>query len=84
MMPVIQNAIAFAHFLAGDYYKASAVVAQVLREKPDNHLALRYAATSNALAGRAKEAQQAMARLRQIDPKLRVSDLKDLTPLSPT
>jgi hypothetical protein len=28
-----------------------------------------------------EEAQQAMARLRQIDPELRISNLKDLTPL---
>jgi TolB-like protein len=81
MMPVIQNAIAFAHFLAGDYDKTSAVAEQVLREKPDNFLALRHAAASNALAGRVKEALQAMARLRQIDPELRVCDLKDLVPL---
>jgi predicted Zn-dependent protease len=80
-MPVAQNAIAFANFFAGDYDKASAVAAQVLREKPDYYVTLRYAAASNTLAGRAEEAQQALARLRQIDPELRVSNLKDLTPL---
>jgi hypothetical protein len=42
---------------------------------------LRVFAASNALAGRLKDAQKAMARLREIDPTLRVSDLKDLTPL---
>ena len=81
MIPVIQNAIAFAHFLAGDYDKASSVVEQVLHEKPDNYIALRYAAASNALAARVREAQHVMARLRQIDPELRVSNLKDMTPL---
>jgi len=81
MMPVIQNAITLAHFLAGDYDKAWTVVARVLREKPDNHVTLRYAAASNALAGRMEEAQQTMARLRQIDPEMRVSDLKDMVPL---
>ena len=35
------------------------------------------AAASNALAGRPEEAQKAMARLRQLDPELRVSNLKD-------
>ena len=54
---------------------------QVLREKPDNYVTLRYAAASNALAGRMKEAQRALARLRQIDPELRVSNLNDFTPL---
>ncbi len=76
-----RNAIAFANFLAGDYDKASSVAAQVLREKPDFPLTLRYAAASNALGGRLKEAEQAMAHLRQIDPELRVSNLKDMTPL---
>ena len=54
---------------------------QVLREKPDFGVALRYSAASNALAGRMEEAQQAMARLRQIDPELRVSNLNDFAPL---
>jgi TolB-like protein len=81
MMPVVQNAVAFAHFFAGDYDKASSVAAQVLREKPDYYVTLRYAAASNALAGRMKEAQQVMVRLRQIDPELRVSNLNDFAPL---
>src|SRR5260221_299047 len=80
LMPVIQNAIAFASFFAGDYDKASSVAEQVLREKPDFHATLRYAAASNALGGRLNEARQAMARLRQIDPALRVSNLKEQTP----
>ena len=46
-----------------------------------SYVTLRYAAASNALAGRMEEAQQAMARLRQIDPELRISNLKNLTPL---
>jgi TolB-like protein len=81
MMPSIQAAIAFANFLAGDYDKASSVAEQVLRETPDGPVPLRYAAATNALAGRMKEAQQAMARLRQIDPELRVSNLHDFAPL---
>jgi hypothetical protein len=39
------------------------------------------AAAGDALAGRLEEAQRAMAHLRSIDPELRVSNLKDLTPL---
>ena len=54
---------------------------QALSEKPNMQLALRAAATSNALAGRIEEAQKVMARLRQIDPALRVSNLIDQTPL---
>ena len=81
VMPSIKLAIAFASFFAGDYDKASSLAEQVLRETSDSYLALRYAAASNALADRPKEAQLAMARLRQIDPELRVSNLHELAPL---
>jgi TolB-like protein/DNA-binding winged helix-turn-helix (wHTH) protein len=81
MMPLIQVAIAFANFFIGDYDKASCVAEHVLREKPDYSVALRYAAASNALAGRMKEAQYAIARLREIDPELRVANLHDMAPL---
>jgi len=80
-LPNIRAAMAFAYFISGDYDKASSLAEQALQEKPDFHTALRYAAVSNALAGRLAEAQQAMARLRQIDPALRVSNLKEMTPL---
>jgi hypothetical protein len=35
---------------------------------------------SHALAGRADEARRAMDRLRQLDPALRISNLRDLLP----
>jgi TolB-like protein len=81
LMPNTLSAMAFSHFFMGDFEKSSSLAERALREKPDFHPALRYAAASNALAGRLAEAQQAMARLRQIDPSLRVSNLKDMTPL---
>jgi tetratricopeptide (TPR) repeat protein len=81
LMPVIRSGAALAHLVAGQYDKASSLAEQVLRERPDLHMALRFAAAGNALAGRCKDAQIEMARLRQIDPLLRVADLKFLTPL---
>jgi TolB-like protein len=81
LMPSIHAGIAFAHFIVGDYHKASSLAEQVLQERPDLHIGLRLAAAGNALAGRLEKAQNAMERLRHIDPNLRVSDLKDLTPL---
>jgi adenylate cyclase len=72
---------AFAHVLAGRYDEASSHAEQALIENPHSHQALRMAAVSHAFAGRMEGAQQAMARLREIDPALRVSNLKDLTPL---
>ena len=81
LMSSIHGGMAFAHFFAGRYDEASSFAEQALRERPDFHMGLRVAAASNALAGRPSQAQKAMARLRHIDPKLRVSDLKDVTPV---
>ncbi len=54
---------------------------KALREKPDYLSAIRVAAASSALSGRPEDARQAMERLRQMDPALRVSNLKDRIPL---
>src|SRR5262249_34355093 len=77
-MPRMQNATAHAHFFAGRYEEASLWAAMVLRERPDFHDGLRIAAASNALAGRPEAAQKALARLRQLDPALRGSNLRDI------
>jgi hypothetical protein len=39
------------------------------------------AAVSNALAGRLDEAKKFMERMREMDPALRISNLKDFLPL---
>jgi TolB-like protein/tetratricopeptide (TPR) repeat protein len=76
-MPRVQAAIADAHFHAGRYDEASSWAAIAIREVP-YHNGLRIAAASNALAGRLERAQIVMARLRQLDPELRVSNLKSV------
>ena len=75
------SGIAFAHVLAGRYHEAASHAEQALRENPNFHLALRGAAMAHALAGRVERAREVMERLRQIQPALRISNLKDLTPL---
>ncbi len=80
-MPLALSVSAFAHFFAERYGEALSQIDEVLRENPDFHPALRLSAAANALAGRLEEAQRSLKRLRQIDPVLRVSNLKDLTPL---
>ena len=77
-MPRMQNGTAHAHFFAGRYEEASSWAAMVLRERPDFHDGLRIAAASNALVGRLEAAQIAMARLRELDPALRVSNLRNV------
>jgi tetratricopeptide (TPR) repeat protein len=80
-MPRSLSGSAFAHFFAGRYDEACSLADQVLQESPNLHPGLRVCAASHALAGRIERARDAMTRLRQIDPKLRVSNLGDLTPL---
>jgi hypothetical protein len=48
-----------------------------LQDNPDYQPGLRMAAASNAMAGRPEQAHKAVARLRQLNPTLRVSTLKD-------
>ena len=49
-----------------------------LQDNPDFQAGLRIAAASNAMAGRPEQAHKAVARLRQLNPALRVSNLKDV------
>jgi TolB-like protein/Tfp pilus assembly protein PilF len=75
----MQTAMAWAHFTAGRYDEASSWADRAMVEQSNCAPTLRIAAASNALAGRLEKAQKAMARLREYDPTLRVSDLKGLS-----
>jgi hypothetical protein len=72
---------AFAHMLADRFDEASSWAERAFREEPNYHPTAIITAASNALAGRLKEAGHAMERLRQIDPTLRISNLKDRHPI---
>ena len=76
-----QTGCAHACFFAGQHDEASLWSQKALREQPSFMTTNRIAAASYALAGRLEEAQQAMTRLRQLDPALRVSNLEDQIPL---
>jgi tetratricopeptide (TPR) repeat protein len=78
IMVGFQTATALAHFIAGRHDEASAWAAKALRENPNFPSALRMAAASNAFAGRIEEANRALARVRQLDPALRVSNVRDI------
>jgi adenylate cyclase len=69
---------AHAHFFLGRYDEAASWAAMALQDNPDIQGGLRIAAASNAMAGRPEQAHKAAARLRQLNPALRVSTLKDL------
>jgi adenylate cyclase len=77
----MRTGTSYAHFLLGRFDEAVLWAAMALQDKPDFQPGLRIAAASNAMAGRPEQAHKAMARLRQLNPALRVSNLKDV--LSP-
>ena len=77
----MQTGTAYAHFHLCRFDEAVTWTAMALQEKPDFQPGLRVAAASNAMAGRPEQAHKAMARLRQLNPALRLSNLRNL--LSP-
>jgi tetratricopeptide (TPR) repeat protein len=78
LMFSLEAGIALAHLLAGRYEEATSWAEKSLRDLPDHHASLRILAASHALAGRLLEAKEAMGRMRELDPNLRVSGLKQL------
>jgi TolB-like protein/tetratricopeptide (TPR) repeat protein len=73
-----QGGIAWAHFFAARYDEVSSWAEKALREQPNYVQGMRMSAAGHALAGRLEEAQKAMACMRQFDPELRISNLKDV------
>ncbi len=74
-------AAAHAHFFAGRYEEALASAESAVREQPNFFVGLCVAAAGGALAGRQEEAEKAMKRLRELNPGLRLSNLKSLLPI---
>jgi TolB-like protein len=77
----MQTATACAHFFAGRNAEASSWAETALRERSDYLLAICISAASNAFTGRLEQAQKAIVRLHQLDPTLRIANLKDLYPI---
>src|SRR5207249_3638210 len=65
----MRSGTAFAHFLLGRYDEAASWAAMALQDNPDFQPGLRIAAAGNAMAGRPEQAQKAVARLRQLNPR---------------
>jgi TolB-like protein len=76
----MQSAVSCAHFIAGRYEEALSWAEAAMRGRPNFLLAFCAAAASGAIAGRRDEAEKALARLCQLDPELRISNLKYLMP----
>jgi len=64
-----------AHVFAGRYDEAASWAQKASHEQPNLAPAWRFAAIAYALSDRIVEAREAMARLREIDPTLRLANL---------
>ena len=80
LMFVMETYTAFAQFYAGRHDAARLLAERASQEQPNFLAALRAAAASTAAAGRLDEARRYIARALQLDPELRISNLKDRMP----
>ncbi|MBV9702478.1 MAG: adenylate/guanylate cyclase domain-containing protein [Methylobacteriaceae bacterium] len=80
-MPGMRVVTAFAHFFAGRFDEAYSWAEAAVREQPNFYMAICVAAASGGLVGKVAEAEKALSRLRQLNPALRLSNLKDLIPI---
>jgi TolB-like protein/tetratricopeptide (TPR) repeat protein len=76
----MQAGMALAHLLAGRHDEASAWAGKAYGEMPTFVMVVGIIAASHALAGKAQLASQAMQRLRQLDPDLRISAIEGWLP----
>ena len=73
-----QMTTAAAHLIAGRYDEALSWATKALQPDPNFAPAWRMAAASHALAGHMEEAKAACARLRQLEPQLRLGNFRDV------
>jgi tetratricopeptide (TPR) repeat protein len=78
---MMHAATACAHLFAGRMAEALSWAEKAARLMPDYFIVAIVLAASSAIAGRPAEAEKAMARLRQIAPTLRISNILDWFPI---
>lgn len=76
LMFTMLGVTAFAHFIAGRYDEATAWAEKAFWERPNVLATLRITAASYALAGRMEDARRAVAHARELDPEMRLSNLR--------
>ena len=81
---IVQNGVVLAHFFAGRYDDALSWAQATLRQNPNYAAAIIMAAVSAALAGRGDETRRAVARLRELNPEVRLSNFEGVWPLRRT
>jgi len=76
----VHGATAYAHFFRGRYEEASVWADRAMEENRSYLPVAAIAAASNALLGRQQKARNARQLLQQIDPGVRISNLKEQFP----
>jgi adenylate cyclase len=76
LMFFMETIAALAHFNGGRYGEAWPLAERAFQKNPNFAGTIRVAAATNALAGRLNEARGFIARALQLDPELRISNLK--------
>jgi adenylate cyclase len=79
----MQAVVAYGHFLAGRFGDAVSWAEMAVRERSSHLSAWRVLAASYALSGQQEKAHKAVDRVRDLDPTLRLSNLKDVIPFRP-
>ena len=77
----MQAGMAAAHLFAGRFDVASSWAEKSFRQLPDFLMVAGIIAASHALAGRQGEARRAIEHLRQLDPTLRISNIREWLPI---
>jgi tetratricopeptide (TPR) repeat protein len=77
----MQIGMALAHFFAGHFETAADWAEKSLGNLPSLLPPVAVVAASHALSGRMDKATLAMQRLHELDPSLRISNLKDWLPI---
>lgn len=77
----MQAGIAMAHLFARRFEEASTWAEEAHTNLPSFLLTVSIIAASRALTGRLEDARRAMDQLRELDPSLRISNLKDWLPI---
>jgi TolB-like protein len=77
----MQAGMAMAHMLSGRFDVAASLADESSRGLPSFLMVVGVAAASHALAGRLDQGHRATDRVRQLDPALRISNLRDWLPI---
>jgi TolB-like protein/class 3 adenylate cyclase/Tfp pilus assembly protein PilF len=74
----MESATALAHLCAGRYAEASVWAGRALSHQPNQLPSLAFSAASDAHLGRLEEARKTVARMRELEPSVRISDVRAL------